>query len=192
MKAARTAILLIIAFSILGVSVAFASEGGHSESPWTPYMLLWRVINTIALIALLVYFLKKPLVTFFAERREQIQRDLEEAREQRERAEALLREYEQKLAGMEQELERMRADLARAAEAESEKFLANAERMSAAMVESARITAEQEVRKAKVALKNEAVDLAMELAEALIREKISEQDRARIVEEYLAKVGGMK
>jgi F-type H+-transporting ATPase subunit b len=60
------------------------------------------------------------------------------------------------------------------------------------MVESAKVAADQEVRKAKMILKNEAVGLAVELAESLIREKINEDDRKRIVEEYLVKVGGMK
>jgi len=86
----------------------------------------------------------------------------------------------------------MRAELQKAAEAESQKVVANGERMAAAMVEAAQITAEQEVRKAKETLKNEAVTLAIQLAEALIREKINEDDRKRIVDEYLVKVGGMK
>jgi F-type H+-transporting ATPase subunit b len=155
-------------------------------------MLSWRVINTVALIALLVYLLKKPLADFFAERRNKIERDLEEARGQRDKAERTIEEYKQKLAGMEAELEKMRVELKKSAEAEKDKVLANAERMSNAMVESARIAAEQELRNAKITLKNEAVDMAVQLAEALIREKINEDDRKRIVEDYLVKVGGMK
>ncbi len=42
------------------------------------------------------------------------------------------------------------------------------------MVESAKLAAEQEVRKAKSILKNEAVGLAVGMAESLIREKINE------------------
>ena len=64
--------------------------------------------------------------------------------------------------------------------------------MAESMVEAAKVTAEQEVRKAKAALKAEAVELAVELAEALVREKINEGDHKRLVEEYLDKVGGMK
>lgn len=86
----------------------------------------------------------------------------------------------------------MRDELRKAAGVESEKVVANADRMAASMVESAKVAADQEVRKAKMILKNEAVGLAVELAESLIREKINEDDRKRIVEEYLVKVGGMK
>jgi F-type H+-transporting ATPase subunit b len=154
--------------------------------------LLWRVINTLALVAILVYFVKKPLVTFFVERKDQIRKDLAEAVEQRETALRLLAEYKGKIAGMEKELERMRVELRKAAESDSEKVMANAERMSLAVVESAKMTAEQEVRKARETLKNEAVELAVQMAETMIREKISEKDRKRIVEDYLVRVGGMK
>ncbi|MCX5872853.1 MAG: ATP synthase F0 subunit B [Deltaproteobacteria bacterium] len=182
----------LVILLLSAVSIANASSGGGEESSWTPWLLTWRVINTVALIALLIYFVKKPLITFFAERKDQIRRDLAEALEQREAALRLLAEYKEKIAGMEKELDRMRVELRKAAESDSEKVMANAERMSGAIVESAKMTAEQEVRKARESLRNEAVELAVQMAETMIREKITEKDRKRIVEDYLVKVGGMK
>lgn len=191
MKARCTVVvLMILPMVLLLAGVADASGGG--ESAWTFSKLFWRVVNTIALLALLVYLLRKPLTNFFKDRTEQISKDLDEAKAQRERAEALIAEYKQKIAGMEQELEKMRAELRKSAESESEKVQANAERMAVAIVESARVTADQEVRKAKAALKSEAVEMAVQMAETLIQEKINEDDRKRIVEDYLVKVGGMK
>jgi F-type H+-transporting ATPase subunit b len=186
--------ILVLVCVLAGVIAPAAYAAGHAEgaSQWDAWMLLWRVINTLALIILLVYVLKKPLATFFSERRTRIARELDEAREQRNRAERTIEEYKVKLAGMEAELEKMRAELRKSAETEKEKVLANAERMANAMVESAKVAAEQELRNAKIALKNEAVELAVQLAEALIRERINEDDRKRIVEDYLVKVGGMK
>jgi F-type H+-transporting ATPase subunit b len=192
MKRYKTVLVLFGLPLLLLAANAFASSSEGGSNPWTTGMLFWRVVNTIALIGVLVYFLKKPLVTFFSERTAQIQKDLDDAREQRDKAERLIGEYQQKLAGMEKELEKMRAELRKTADAESAKVVANAEKVAAAMIESAKLTADQEVRKAKIALKNEAVTLAVELAEALVREKINEDDRQRIVEDYLVKVGGMK
>ena len=166
-----------------------ASEGGSS---WTPWLLLWRVINTVALLALLVYFVKKPLVNFFQERKASIVRELEEAKEKRDEAIQLIEEYKLKMAGMEQELAKMSAELKKASESDSQKLVATAEKLASSMIESAKMTAEQEVRKARILLKNEAVEMAMSMAEALIKEKINDQDRKRIVEDYLVKVGGMK
>lgn len=183
-------VLMALPLVLLTAGGAHASSEGASQ--WTAFMLSWRVIDALALIVLLVYFLKKPITQFLGERTTQISQDLDEARETRAKAEALIADYKKKIAGMEHELAKMREELSKTAESESQKVIANAERMAAAMVESARVTADQEVRKAKLALKNEAVDLAVEMAEALIREKITEDDRKRIAEEYLVKVGGMK
>ncbi len=192
MKHYKTVLIFFILPIILFAANAFAAAAEGGSSPWSTWMLSWRVINTIALIAVLVYFLKKPLVTFFSERTAQIQKDLDDAKEQRQKAEQLIAEYQHKLAGMEKELEKMRAELRKTADAESAKVVANADKVAAAMIEAAKLTAEQEVRKAKIALKNEAVALAVEMAETLVQEKINEDDRKRIVEDYLVKVGGMK
>jgi F-type H+-transporting ATPase subunit b len=191
MKGMRTSCILVVGLFLCGAELATAASG-EGGGLWSFSMLLWRVINTALLIGLLVYFVRKPLSKFFSERKAQIQRDLEEAREQQRRAEELLGEYRQKLAGMEQELEKLRAELKKSSDAENQKMIAGAEKMAAATVEAARLAAEQEVRNAKIALKNEAADLALQLAETLIREKINDADRQKIVEEYLVKVGGMK
>ncbi len=187
----RTLLYLSVVPVILlsSTSAIAASDGGSS---WTPWLLMWRVINTIALLGLLIYFVKKPLVNFFQERKNSIARELDEAREKRDEAVRLIEEYKTKMAGMEQELAKMSGELKKAAESDSQKLVATAEKLSAAMIESARVTAEQEVRKARILLKNEAVELAMTMAEALIKQKINDQDRKRIVEDYLVKVGGMK
>jgi F-type H+-transporting ATPase subunit b len=192
MKAIKVGLILLCLCVALSPEIVSASAAGAEEGPWSAWMLLWRVINTVALIGLLIYFVRKPLINFFSERKAQISKDLEEATEQREKAEALLTEYKQKLAGMEKELERLRTELQKSADAESAKIMANAEKMSVSMVEAAKLAAEQEVRKARATLKNEAVAMAVQMAESLIREKINDADRKKIVEDYLVKVGGIK
>ena len=195
-KLAWIAVLLVVTILAFSVGLAIASSEGHGEESIWNYGLTgkmtWRIINSLVLLAALWYLLNKPIATFFRERKAQIAKDLEDAKLQREKAERTLKDYEAKMAGMEQEIDRLKAELKKSAAAESEKVLANADRMAATMVESAKLAAEQEVRKAKVSLQTESVDLAVELAEALIREKINNDDQKKIVEEYLSKVGGMK
>ena len=192
MKATKVGLILFFLFVAFSPGIASASGAGAEEETWTALRLFARVVNTVALIGLLIYFVRKPMAKFFFERKAQISRDLEEAKEQRDKAEALLTEYKKKLAGMEQELGKLRAELVKSADAESAKITANAEKMAGGMVEAAKLAAEQEVRKARATLKNEAVAMAVQLAESLIREKINDADRKKIVEEYLVKVGGTK
>jgi F-type H+-transporting ATPase subunit b len=181
-----------VLLAMLAAPLVYAS-GGEGPSPWDdPMKHVGRVLNFIILMAVLIHFLKKPMMSFFSERSTQIQKDLDEATEQRDKAQAALEEYKTKLAGMEQELVKMRVELQKAGELESQKITVNADRMANAMVEAAKLAAEQEVRKARELLKTEAVELAVEMAESLIRDRIDEGDRKRIVEDYLVKVGGMK
>ena len=190
------ALLLVATILSFSIGIAFAATEGHGEDSTWNYgvtgKMTWRIINSLVLLVVMWYLLKKPTATFFRERKAQIAKDLEDAKLQRERAERTLKEYEAKMAGMEKEIERLKAEIKKSADVESEKVLANADRMAAAMVESARLAAEQEVRKAKAELQAESVDLAVEMAEAVISEKIRDDDQKKIVEEYLSKVGGMK
>ena len=162
MKVFKKAPLLLLLFLVLFASTALAAEEPSGGS-WTAWMMLWRVIDFLACVVLIAYFVKKPLSNFFSERQAQIRKDLEDAREQRDRAERTIGEYEKKISQMEQELEKMRGELRKAADAESVKVVSNADRMATSMIEAARLAAEQEVRKARIALRNESVDLGGEI-----------------------------
>jgi F-type H+-transporting ATPase subunit b len=193
MKMRVMAVLLTLMVGLIFVGAAYGAEAhGEEATTWTTKLILFRVVNTLILFAILVYFLKSPLVTYFSERREKIRRELDEVKEQRNLAEKKLKEYEEKIAGMEQELEKMKENLRQAAKADGEKVMASAEQMAEKIKETAKLTAEQELRKAKTMLQNEAVEMAIEVAESLITDKITDQDRKAIVEDYLGKVGGMK
>lgn len=191
---AKKAVMALLFLLVFAVEALAAAEGAaHDAGPgWLSPMQIARIFNAAVLVGLLVYLLKGRLVNFFAERRAQIQKDLADAKMQKEQAEALIAEYKTKISGMEAEIERMRGELRKTAEVESDKIISNADRMAATMLESAKMAAEQEVRKAKTELRNEAVQLAVQLAESLIREKINEDDRKKLVEDYFVKVGGMK
>ncbi len=106
MKAYIRALVPLLLLLLVSAGTAFASaEGAEGGGSWTTQMLIWRVINTAALIGILVYFLKKPMVNFFSERHAQIQKDLEDAKEQRDRAERTIAEYEKKIGEMGRELD---------------------------------------------------------------------------------------
>lgn len=190
----RTLSMIVpVILALVLVAPAFAAAAGQEGgSIWDFWKLFWKVVNTIVLIGLLVYFMHKPLAKFLANRTAQVRNDLEEARAAREAAERTIKEYEIKIAGMEKELEKIRAELRRASQMESDKVVANAERMAQGMIDAARVAADQEVRKARAALQGDASRMALEMAEAIIRDKISDADQKRIFEDYLGRVEGMK
>ena len=69
-------------------------------------------------------------------------------------------------------------------------ILKEAERIAQEIISGAKANMDAELLKAKDALRREAALMALELAEKLVKEQISKEDQARILEEYIEKVGG--
>lgn len=174
---------LVVALLLLAVP-AFASEGGeaHEES------LFWPLVNFALLVAVLVYFTRKPIQSFFAERRRAIQEDLERSAELQRQAEERYAKWQRRLVDLERELEGIRRVSRERAESERENILADARANAARIEQTARLAVEQELRRAREQLRDEASELAVELAAGLLREQVTPADRDRLVDEFIARV----
>jgi F-type H+-transporting ATPase subunit b len=72
---------------------------------------------------------------------------------------------------------------------EKDRILANAQKEADKIRRQAEITAEQELKKAQLLLRGEAVELASRLAEAILKERIDAKDHDRLIEDYIQTVG---
>jgi F-type H+-transporting ATPase subunit b len=176
----------------LGVlSIAFhahaAAEGAHAPD-WG--MLALQILNTAILAFVLVRFARAPVREFLAARRRSIQSAIAEASDAQARAQGELEALRARLARVEREAEAMLADAEARAQTEREQALARAALVSARIKEEARRVAEQEIERARQALRAEASELAVSLAEGLLRESVRPEDDARLVRDYGARVGG--
>lgn len=181
-----------VAWSLVAASwtlpaVVFAS-GGHEEIE-TPFSLVMRIVNFLLLAGLLYYFLNKPVRNFLNRRQQGVREALEEAQRAKEEAAARYAETERKLAQAQREMEDLRRMLLDQGRAEKEKILANAEREAQKIRRQAEIAAEQEAKKAQFLLRREAVELASQMAEALLRDRIESKDHDRILREYVETLG---
>jgi len=173
----------LLCLSIVSLATpALASEGGGVED------LLYRIGNFVLLIAVIAYFARKPIREFFNERRTDIQNDLHEAAELRREAEARYAKWQRKLVDLEAELEQIRATFRERAEAEREQIVADANATAARIRSETMAAIEQELRKSREVLSEEAADLAVELAADLLREQVTEADRDRLVTEFIERV----
>ncbi|MEE2674553.1 MAG: ATP synthase F0 subunit B [Myxococcota bacterium] len=161
---------------------AEAAEGGGLG------MLLAQSLNLLLLLGVLVYFARKPLRTFFADRRNQIQGDLAEAAGLLEAAENRYAEWQAKLAAIEQESETIRNEGRRRAVEEGEAILADAQAAAERIHRDAAASAAQELRRAQAELRAEAAELATRMAEQILEEKLANPDRERLVDEFIARV----
>jgi F-type H+-transporting ATPase subunit b len=188
----RHSIACLTAGSLVGLTagIAFAAGDGHAvDSGVLLKDFLYRVLNFGLLVALLVYFVAKPLKNALAGRREGIEQELKDARAAAEHAEQRFAEYDAKLTRAEEEIGQIKADIKQEAELEKQRIIENAEQMAAKIKEDSGKTAENEIDKARLALRQEAAELAVELAGELLKKNFSREDQARLVEEYKLKVG---
>ncbi|MEJ2200786.1 MAG: ATP synthase F0 subunit B [Desulfuromonadaceae bacterium] len=179
--------LLLVVF----VAVAAASGGGGHEVDSGKLLkdFLYRLFNFAVTFGLLAYFVTKPIRNGLAGRREGIEQALEGARETQQKSEAKFAEYEDKLSKATQEIDEIYAAIKREGELEREKILANAREMAQKIEEEAKKSAAREIAHARIQLQREASELAISIAEDLLKKDFTGQDQSRLVDEFMQKVG---
>lgn len=162
---------------------ARASGGGEGEGG-----LFYPALNLLLLLAVLVYFARKPIQEFFAERRTGVQESLESAAALRDEAEARYAEWQRRLTDLDAELAEIRTRARERAEAEREKILRDAQASARRIREDAHTAVEHEIERARRALREEAADLAIELAGERLRAQVEDADRSRLLDEFIGRV----
>jgi F-type H+-transporting ATPase subunit b len=172
------------ALLVFGVAPAAAAEGGGGAGD-----LVFPAINLLLLIAVLVYFARKPIQRFFADRREGVQEELQQAAALRDEATRRYAEWQRKLVDLDAEIERLRAVSRERTELERERMLADARAAAERIRADARAAVEQELRSARVQLREEAADLAIGLAAERLRGEVTDADRDRLLDEFIERIG---
>jgi F-type H+-transporting ATPase subunit b len=184
-------------FGLLGICLAgFASPrvawsleaepAAKEKDSEPPHELLFKVINFVILVGGLGYVLRKPLAEFFSSRSASIQKALDEGRKALEASQAQLQAVEEKLRGLEAEIADFKASAAREMEAERQRLQKASAEEAARILESARAQTDNAVRAAKLDLKNYAAQQSVTLAEELIRTRLDDAGRRRLVTQFLA------
>ena len=184
------AFLLPLLLVLLICGASFASGGEHhADSGVLMKDFLYRVLNFAIVVAILVYFLTKPLKKGLSGRREEIEKNLAAARKIKAEAEAKFAEYDRKLAQATDEIAEISASIRREGELEKQKIIENAKVMAVKIEQDAEKAAALEVAKARTQLQREAVQLAVGLAEDLLKKNFTKEDDTRLIDEYMQKVG---
>jgi F-type H+-transporting ATPase subunit b len=185
-KSVLFALLLVV---LLAGGAVASADAHHADSGVLLKDFLYRLLNFAFVVALLVYFLAKPLKKGLSGRREDIEKALAAAKKAKEEAEAKFAEYDRKLAQATEEIAEISAAIRREGELEKLKIIENAKQMALKIEQDAEKTAALEVAKARVALQREAVQLAVGVAEELLKKNFTKDDDTRLIDEYLQKVG---
>ena len=149
------------------------------------------ILNFLILVALLVFMMKKmDIKGYFRKRTELIEQSLKEAREAKELAQKALAEIEERLKVKDKEV----ADIVTAAQESGERekirLVEEGEKLKARILEQTKNNIAFELKTAKEAIKQEAVDIAMELAEKKLKGKLTKEEQMRLLEESISKIEG--
>ncbi|MFO7811941.1 MAG: F0F1 ATP synthase subunit B [Pelovirga sp.] len=174
---------------VLSCGTALAAADAHVDSGVLLKDFLYRLLNFSIVVAILVYFLKKPIRNALSGRRDDIEKTLAEAKKAKEEAEAKFAEYDKKLNLATQEIAAISASIRKEAEMEKQKIIENAREQAVKIEQDAEKAAALEVAKARLSLQQEAVQLAVGVAEDLLKKNFTKDDDSRLIDEYMQKVG---
>lgn len=183
-------VLFTACFLLFTCVAVFAGEGAEAE-PSLLKAYFWPVINFILLIVLLTYAMKKgDIKGFFRKRTELIEQSLKEAREAKELAQKALAEVESRLKTIDKEVEEIIASAKLSGEKEKGRLVEEGDKLKEKILEQAKTNIDFEVKLAKATIKKEAVEIAMELAEKKLREKLTREEQLKLLEESVTKIEG--
>ena len=178
----KTAGLLAVAALAASPAFAWAADEPHGN-PWMD--LVWKGINLIVLVGLIVYFARKPMGTAFRTMAKDAYDKWTGAHAAAEKTQAEMAEQRKQIECLASELNRMVADARADADRESARLVREARAQADRLIEIARLQAEQEVAKARTELQRQIAEDTLRLAEQMIREKATPDQRKKLVEGYI-------
>ena len=185
------ALLHLVPYVLLLVA-SFAMASGAEEAPkslvatYTP-----AILNFLILVALLVFMMKKmDIKGYFRKRTELIEQSLKEAREAKELAQKALAQVEERLKIKDKEMEEILSAARESGEREKARIVEEGARLKDRILEQTKNNIDSEVKMAKETIKQEAVEIAMELAEKKLKDKLTKDEQIKLLEESILKIEG--
>lgn len=179
-------------FSVLGLVLlagAAQASGGDAESDTDVLKeTIYQGLNLALLLGVLFYFGRRPIAEFFSNRRGEIQSELDESADLLRKAEQRNSELQRRLVELGSEVDGIKEEAGRRAEEEAERILTDARVTAERIRRDAQAAVAQELRRAQGVLREEAADLALEIAARKLDEQVSDADRDRLVDEFILRV----
>mgnify|MGYP005864000335 CR=1 FL=1 len=181
------AFFISIATLLFNASTVFASEAGHGMTlmDW-----VWKIVNFAILAVILTVFVGKPLKSFLQQRKELIEKSIKEAQDAKVLASKALAEVEERLKLKDREIAEIIASAQSSGMREKERLVEEGEKLKLTILEQAKTNIDYEVKRAKEAIKAEAAEAALELAEDKIKGKMTADVQDKLLTESLKLLEG--
>lgn len=179
---------------VLNIILALSAPAGGASAPWynIPGWEAWKFFNLFLFVGALIYFLRGRVSESLLARREAIRRELMRAQEERNAALSKLEEVEARLSRLNAEVEAIRAQAQREAAEERARIEQATEDEARRLREQAQREIERAGKAARQELRRHAAEQSVRLAEDLIRRDMRPEDDARLMDDYIEELGGIR
>lgn len=144
-----------------------------------------QVLCFFLVLVLLKKFFWVNVLRALDDRKAYIEQEIRRAEELKAQTQQLKRDYEEKISSVQQEarkiLDETKKEACQAAAEIQKKAYADAE----TIILNTKVSMQQDLTKVKQALKDELISITLKAAESIIEEKLSEEQDAKLVEEFL-------
>jgi F-type H+-transporting ATPase subunit b len=162
-----------------------------NEETYVVSSVLFHALNLALLLGVLVYFVRRPVADTFRERALTIRTELTETARTRDEAHQRHQELLARLEKIENEIRGMDAEAEVEAKREEEKLIERAKREAARITEQVERNIRDESTRARTELRQDAVNLAIQLAESTLRQGVSATDQQALARQFLDSVKGV-
>jgi len=172
-----------------------AAEAGLQATLGSVYpnpAAIWPTWLAFGILFFLLWKFAFPAIIGMLDKRSAaIKESLEKAEQTKVEAERLLDEYKQQMAEARGDASKVIEQGRKVAETMKEEIVAKANEEAAAVVAKAREIMEAERKAAVAELQASVADISVAVAGKLIGEKLSAADHAKLIDQYVAEVGGL-
>lgn len=176
--------LFALLFVLALATPCLASEG--HEPRWGDFT--WRIINLILFCAILWYFGRNIIKSFFRNRKQTIENTLDELERRRKEAREKLGEIEKRIASLESERKAILDESKAQAERLRKGIVEDAQRQAGQIVEQARRAAENEGKAMLDQVRTTVANEIVEAAAKALSGKLTEEEHDKLIANSLDKV----
>lgn len=159
----------------------------HQDLLTINWNLIFSVITVLVLILILKHFFFEKVKKFMDERKAQVAEQFQKADEAENQARKKLDKYNEILAGVEKEKRTIIAGAMENAKIQADSVLDEARKEAADIREKSRIQIEREKVAARKEIHNEASELAVQIAEKILENKLDTDAQASVIDEIISR-----
>jgi F-type H+-transporting ATPase subunit b len=173
----------------LPAALLFSSEEeGHASSWLGLPITVWQALNLVLFIAVLVYFVAKPMSAAFRKRQEEIEERRRQAEKQKADVERLSAEIRERTAKLERDIEEIRKQGVVEGQVARAELAARADEEVVRVGRETKEEIERRMAAAREDLRRAAADLTASAAEGILSREINDSDRQRLLSESVEKL----